>query len=119
MCGPDPRPPPPPPLAVPAQVARKFGLRERAGACPQTYGLGLKEVWEVRARAAPPGAVLRMLVAMRAACITAPHAPPPHQVAPDKHRPGTVWHTVGYPLPWDVYGGGWVYHWADNKVSLG
>jgi hypothetical protein len=24
-----------------------YGLREKANACPQTYALGLKEVWEV------------------------------------------------------------------------
>jgi len=24
-----------------------FGLRDSANACPQTYALGLKEVWEV------------------------------------------------------------------------
>jgi flavin-dependent dehydrogenase len=24
-----------------------YGLREAVGACPQTYALGLKEVWEV------------------------------------------------------------------------
>jgi electron-transferring-flavoprotein dehydrogenase len=28
-------------------VMRRFGLRERTGAQPQTYALGLKEVWEV------------------------------------------------------------------------
>ncbi len=29
------------------EAMRAFGLRERAGACPQTYALGLKEVWSV------------------------------------------------------------------------
>ena len=28
---------------------KRFRLREQAGADPQTYALGLKEVWEVRA----------------------------------------------------------------------
>ena len=33
----------------PAQeVMKHFRLREQAGADPQTYALGLKEVWEVR-----------------------------------------------------------------------
>ena len=27
---------------------KRFGLREKAGADPQTYALGIKEVWEVR-----------------------------------------------------------------------
>ena len=29
-------------------VMKRFALREQAGADPQTYALGLKEVWEVR-----------------------------------------------------------------------
>lgn len=66
------------------EVIKHFGLAE--GAAPQTYGLGIKEVWEVD---------------------------------PAKHAPGTVWHSVGYPLPWDVYGGSWLYHMEGNKVSLG
>lgn len=68
------------------EAIQRFGLRQRAGAAPPTYALGIKEVWEV---------------------------------APEKHRPGTVWHGVGWPLPWDVYGGSWVYHWDENRVSLG
>ena len=73
------------------QAVARFGLRAggdpgwvdpRAGApwpapAPQTYALGLKEVWSVPAA---------------------------------QHRPGTVWHTVGYPLPSDTYGGGFLYH---------
>ena len=78
------------------EIIKKFGLREAAGADPQTYALGIKEVWEV---------------------------------APDKAQPGTVWHTVGWPLPQNTYGGGWVYHMGGgagcngngnpNRVSLG
>ncbi|KAL1717555.1 hypothetical protein EV715DRAFT_253812 [Schizophyllum commune] len=52
----------------------------------QTYGFGLKEVW---------------------------------QVPPEVHRPGEVVHTLGWPLSYDTYGGGWVYHMADNLVSVG
>jgi len=69
-----------------ADVINKFQLRERAGADSQTYGLGIKEVWEVD---------------------------------PKVHRQGTVWHTVGWPLPNNVYGGGWVYHMSERRVSLG
>lgn len=28
-------------------------------------------------------------------------------------------HTIGYPLPSSVYGGGFLYHMADRKVALG
>ena len=31
-------------------VMKRFGLREKAGAQPQTYALGMKEVWEVGGR---------------------------------------------------------------------
>ncbi|MGH9804666.1 MAG: 4Fe-4S dicluster domain-containing protein [Candidatus Acidiferrales bacterium] len=34
-------------------------------------------------------------------------------------RPGTVWHTMGWPLPSDIFGGGWIYGMQDNRVSLG
>eukprot|EP00899_Mesostigma_viride_P016251 jgi/Mesvir1/24627/Mv21936-RA.1 len=67
-------------------IIERFSLREKAGAQHQTYGLGIKEVWEVR---------------------------------PEKHSPGTVLHTVGWPLPPDTYGGSFLYHMADNKVALG
>ena len=66
------------------EVIRRFGLRE--GRDPQTYGMGVKEVW---------------------------------RVDPSKHRPGEVVHTMGWPLDWQTYGGGWVYHMDDNLVSLG
>lgn len=61
-------------------------FRLRAGVDPQTYGLGIKEVWEVQ---------------------------------PEKFRPGKVVHTVGWPMDMKTYGGSWMYHWEDNKVSLG
>jgi electron-transferring-flavoprotein dehydrogenase len=41
------------------------------------------------------------------------------EVPPGRIAPGTVWHTVGYPLPLSMYGGGWLYALADNRVSLG
>ena len=28
-------------------------------------------------------------------------------------------HTIGWPLPKDVYGGSWMYHLHDNQVSIG
>lgn len=63
---------------------KRYKLRE---ACePQTYALGIKEVWKV------PGEV---------------------------HREGTVWHTMGYPMPQDSFGGGFLYHMSENRVSVG
>lgn len=66
------------------EAIRRFGLRE--GKDPQTYGIGVKEVW---------------------------------RVDPSKYRAGEVIHTMGWPLDWRTYGGGWVYHMADGLVSLG
>ncbi|KAI9831827.1 MAG: hypothetical protein M1826_002859 [Phylliscum demangeonii] len=66
------------------QVIKTFDLRKESQ--PQTYGLGIKEVWEI---------------------------------PPEKFRKGQVVHTMGYPLPADVYGGGWMYHFGDNLVSVG
>ncbi len=41
------------------------------------------------------------------------------EIPPDKHRPGLVLHTAGWPLDDDTYGGSWVYHFEHNLVSLG
>lgn len=41
------------------------------------------------------------------------------QVLPEKHKPGRIWHTVGFPLDHSTYGGSFLYHMADNKVALG
>ena len=65
-------------------VAKKFELRRESA--PQTYGLGLKEVWEVD---------------------------------PANFKSGEISHSMGYPLSKDVYGGGWMYHYGDNLVSIG
>jgi len=52
---------------------------------PQTYGIGIKELWDID---------------------------------PDKHFPGRVIHTQGWPLT-DEVGGGFLYHQANNQVALG
>jgi electron-transferring-flavoprotein dehydrogenase len=39
-------------------------------------------------------------------------------IDPDKHKPGRVIHTQGWPLT-DDWGGGFLYHQADNQVALG
>ena len=62
----------------------KFDLRKDCD--PQTYGLGIKELWEVE---------------------------------PEKHNPGQILHTVGWPLESSTYGGSFIYHLADNQVSVG
>eukprot|EP00697_Spironema_sp_BW2_P003945 gnl/Spiro4/15321_TR8232_c0_g1_i2.p1 gnl/Spiro4/15321_TR8232_c0_g1~~gnl/Spiro4/15321_TR8232_c0_g1_i2.p1 ORF type:complete len:577 (-),score=103.20 gnl/Spiro4/15321_TR8232_c0_g1_i2:273-1922(-) len=36
-----------------------------------------------------------------------------------KHSPGRIEHTIGWPLKNDVYAGSFLYHMADNKISLG
>ncbi|KAI0080480.1 FAD/NAD(P)-binding domain-containing protein [Panus rudis PR-1116 ss-1] len=66
------------------EAIRRFKLRE--GRDPQTYGIGIKEVW---------------------------------RVDPSKHQPGFVLHTMGWPLDWKTYGGGWVYHMDEGLVSMG
>ncbi|KAF2718864.1 electron-transferring-flavo protein dehydrogenase [Polychaeton citri CBS 116435] len=66
------------------QVIKKYDLRRDSQ--PQTYGLGIKEVWEID---------------------------------PAKFEKGLVAHSLGYPLPKDTYGGGWMYHFGDNMVSIG
>ena len=54
---------------------------------PQTYGLGIKELWDV---------------------------------APEKHHPGRVIHTQGWPLSESgAWGGGFLYHQAGGQVALG
>ena len=66
------------------ELEEKFSLRE--GADPQVYGLGLKELWEIK---------------------------------PEKHQTGLVIHSGGWPLDAQTYGGGFMYHMADNLVSVG
>lgn len=66
------------------KVTKKYDLRRDSG--PQTYGLGVKEIWEVK---------------------------------PENFKKGEIAHTLGYPLSKDTYGGGWMYHYGENLVSLG
>jgi electron-transferring-flavoprotein dehydrogenase len=41
------------------------------------------------------------------------------QVAPDRHRPGLVQHTLGWPLDNRTGGGSFLYHYDDRLVSVG
>lgn len=65
------------------QLIERFDLR--ANAQPQTYGIGIKELWDIK---------------------------------PENHVPGRVIHTQGWPLS-DAWGGGFLYHQANNQVALG
>lgn len=63
----------------------KFNLE--ADCEPQTYGLGIKELWDID---------------------------------PEKHVPGRVIHTQGWPMSeTDSWGGGFLYHQANGQVALG
>jgi electron-transferring-flavoprotein dehydrogenase len=66
------------------QLLERYRLMQ--GRDPQTWGIGIKEVWEID---------------------------------PAKHVPGLVIHTAGWPLDARTYGGGFMYHFEDNQVSLG
>jgi electron-transferring-flavoprotein dehydrogenase len=41
------------------------------------------------------------------------------QVAPERHRPGLVQHSFGWPLDNSTGGGSFLYHYDDNLVSVG
>ncbi len=41
------------------------------------------------------------------------------QVQPEKHRPGLVQHTMGWPLNDRTGGGSFMYHYGENLVSIG
>ena len=62
----------------------RFNLRE--GKDPQTFAIGIKELWDIN---------------------------------PEKAMPGLAWHSVGWPLESDVYGGSFLYHLTGNQVAVG
>ncbi|AWI55636.1 electron transfer flavoprotein-ubiquinone oxidoreductase (plasmid) [Aquabacterium olei] len=66
------------------QLIAKYKLDE--GKDPQSYAIGIKELWEID---------------------------------PAKAKPGLVVHTAGWPMDTQTYGGGFLYHLEDNKVTLG
>ncbi|HEY7457205.1 MAG TPA: electron transfer flavoprotein-ubiquinone oxidoreductase [Xanthobacteraceae bacterium] len=41
------------------------------------------------------------------------------KVAPEKHRPGLVQHTFGWPLGNSIGGGSFLYHFEDQQVAVG
>ncbi|MGB2251061.1 MAG: electron transfer flavoprotein-ubiquinone oxidoreductase [Candidatus Puniceispirillaceae bacterium] len=62
----------------------KFDLRE--GKDPQTFAIGIKELWDID---------------------------------PEKAKAGLAWHSVGWPLASDTYGGSFLYHLNGNQVAVG
>ena len=66
------------------QVIERFKLLE--GRDPQTWGIGIKEVWEIE---------------------------------PSRFQAGLVVHSAGWPLDNATYGGGFLYHFDQNLVSIG
>ncbi len=66
------------------QLFERYNLRE--GVAPQTFGLGMKELWEI---------------------------------PKEKHTPGLIWHSTGWPMKSDTYGGSWLYMLGENLVSIG
>jgi len=41
------------------------------------------------------------------------------EVQPEQHKPGSITHTVGWPLDNKTYGGSFLYHLEDNLVAVG
>jgi electron-transferring-flavoprotein dehydrogenase len=41
------------------------------------------------------------------------------EVAPERHQPGLVMHTAGWPLDADTYGGSFLYHMEERLVAVG
>ena len=62
----------------------KYDLRE--GKDPQTFAIGIKELWDID---------------------------------PEKAKAGLAWHSVGWPLASDTYGGSFLYHLNGNQVAVG
>lgn len=65
-------------------ICQKYQLQKTSD--PQTYGIGIKEIWEI---------------------------------SPEKHQLGKITHTIGWPLKADTYGGSFIYHLENNKISIG
>ncbi len=41
------------------------------------------------------------------------------EIDPSRHQAGFAMHSAGWPMENDTYGGGFLYHMADNKIALG
>lgn len=65
-------------------LIKKFALDKDCD--PQTYGIGIKELWSV-----PAG----------------------------RAQPGTITHTIGWPLDNATYGGSFIYHLDNDRIAIG
>ncbi|KAL7301612.1 hypothetical protein TKK_0005622 [Trichogramma kaykai] len=65
------------------QIVKRFNLRQNSE--NQSYGIGLKEIWEID---------------------------------PANHHPGTVEHTIGWPLDKNTYGGSFLYHLNEDSPLI-
>ena len=70
--------------SISQQLMTHFNLRAKCD--PQTYGIGIKELWQL-----PAG-----------------HG-----------KPGTITHSIGWPLDSKTYGGSFLYHLADDMIAVG
>jgi electron-transferring-flavoprotein dehydrogenase len=66
------------------QLMQHFNLRTNCD--PQSYAIGIKELWKI---------------------------------SPEQHKLGYVIHTLGWPLDQKTYGGGFIYHFKDQLLSIG
>jgi electron-transferring-flavoprotein dehydrogenase len=66
------------------QIIARYQLAENSA--PQTYGLGLKELWEL---------------------------------PKEKHQPGLVMHSMGWPLDNHTGGGSFIYHYGERLAAVG
>jgi electron-transferring-flavoprotein dehydrogenase len=66
------------------QLIARYDLAR--GRDPQSYGIGIKELWDID---------------------------------PARHQEGLVVHSAGWPLDGRTYGGSFLYHAANNQVSVG
>ena len=64
-------------------LIRKLRLE---GPTPQTYAIGIKELWDI---------------------------------PPDRVQPGSVVHTMGYPLRNEEFGGGFIYSLPEGRLAIG
>ena len=94
----------------------KAGLRPRHGAARQIHVVRRR-----RARQPVQGADRALRAARKTASRknSASGSKSSGRSRPDKHRPGLVQHTLGWPLDNRTGGGSFLYHFDDNLVAVG
>tara|TARA_B100000686_G_scaffold353260_1_gene458175 strand:+ start:15583 stop:17220 length:1638 start_codon:yes stop_codon:yes gene_type:complete len=66
------------------KIIKKYNLDTNK--MPQSYGIGLKEIWEINE---------------------------------NNHSEGNIFHSAGWPLDNDTYGGSFLYHMDNKQISIG